>query len=136
MIHVRCILSFASSRGPVHRSTLVTGDVDGNGLNEFFVTMGQRLMAIGRIGKGCETKSTVTSPSEKPPVAVAASDSRVLVELHAESGTIQLDGASAQLHSHYRKGNFLTTPTVADLDGDGRNEIIVCTADGYLNVLK
>ena len=28
------------------------------------------------------------------------------------------------------------TPILADIDGDGLAEIVVCTSDGYLNVLK
>ena len=28
------------------------------------------------------------------------------------------------------------SPILADVDGDGLAEIIVCTSDGYLNVLK
>ncbi len=28
------------------------------------------------------------------------------------------------------------TPILADIDGDGLAEIIICTSDGYINVLK
>jgi outer membrane protein assembly factor BamB len=48
---------------------------------------------------------------------------------------IQIDGASAQLQSHYPAGNFRTTPTVADVDGDGHNEIIVENAAGFIELL-
>jgi len=144
----------ASSRGPVHRSTIVKGDVDGDKFDEFFVMTGRKLLAIGveqtvslsvehaaSLLEECKVKFSITSPSESPPKAIAtcpqpAGGSQVLVELHAESGAIQIDGASAQLQSHYRQGNFRTTPTVADLDGDGANEIIVENAAGFIEVLS
>jgi len=157
----------ASSRGPVHHSTIVTGDVDGDGVDEFFVMTDQRLLAIGRDNGKYKTKFTVVSPSERPPQALATrssnlfptpsptrggeqtppsrfgkgagglgpSISQVLIELNAESGVIQIDGASAQLQSHYQAGNFRTTPTIADVDGDGHNEIIVEDAAGFIELL-
>ncbi|MGQ9608032.1 MAG: FG-GAP repeat domain-containing protein [bacterium] len=35
-----------------------------------------------------------------------------------------------------RLGAIPDTPVLADIDGDGLAEIIVCTSDGYINVLK
>ncbi len=130
----------ASSRGPVHHSTIVTGDVDGDKSDEFFVMTGQQLFAIGQDDEEYRVKFTIAGPSDSPPKAIATrplpdGDSQVLVELHAESGEVQLDGGSAQLKSHYPMGNFRTTPTVADVDGDGRNEIIVEDAAGFIEVL-
>ena len=145
----------ASSRGPVNRSTIVTGNVDGDKFDEFFVMTGQKLLAVGveqaasllngvehaaSLLEGYKVKFTVVSPSESPPKAIAthsqpAGISQVLVELHAESGAIQIDGASAQLKSHYQAKNFRTTPTVANLDGNGKNEIIVENAAGFIEVL-
>lgn len=129
----------ASSRGPVHHSTIVTGDVDRDGFQEFFVMTGQKLLAIG--GEKYKAKFTVTSPSGMPPKAIATrpqqdGKSQALIELHAESGEIRIEGASAQLRSHYRKGGFRSTPTIADLDGDGVNEIIAENAAGFIEVLN
>jgi len=126
----------ASSRGPVHRTTIVTGDVDGNGTDEFFIMAEQRLLAIGADDKEYKIKFTVVNPSEQSPKALATRPGQVLVECHAESGEIQLEGSKASLQSHYQAGNFRTTPTVADLDGDGKNEIIVENAAGFIEVLE
>ena len=129
----------ASSRGPVCRSTVVTGDVDGNGCDEFFVMADQQLLAVGGSDDGYQINFTVDSPSEQPPRALAveslASGNRVLVELQAESGKIEIKGAEAEHLSHYPAGNFRTTPTVADLDSDGQNEIIVENAGGFIEVI-
>lgn len=126
----------ASSRGSVHRTTIVTGDVDGNGFDEFFVSTEKQLLTIGEGDGGYEVKFTVASPSEQPPKALAARPGQVLVECHAKSGEILVEGAKAALQSHYQAGNFRATPTVADLDGNGQNEIIVENAAGFIEVLK
>ena len=131
----------ASSRGPVHHSTILSGDIDGNGFEEFFVTQDGQLLAIGLDAGAYRTKFMLTSPSDSPPHplairAQANGPAQILVELHAESGEIHLEGARAQLKSHYPVGDFRATPTVADLDGDGKNEIIVENAAGFLDVLE
>ncbi|MBD3184636.1 PQQ-binding-like beta-propeller repeat protein [Candidatus Poribacteria bacterium] len=123
----------ASSRGPVTRSVLVTngyGDVEG-----FFVSVGKKLLPVD--GKEYKTKFTVTSPSKTPPKALAASsDLGILVEVNAESGNIGLENSAAKIKSHYQKGNFRATPAVADVDGDGKNEIIVEDAEAFIRVMR
>ncbi|MBM3215072.1 hypothetical protein FJZ36_09180 [Candidatus Poribacteria bacterium] len=129
----------ASTRGPVHHSTILTGDVDGDGAQEFFASVGKRLLAVGPGSDGYRVRFAVESPSEMAPRALAvrrAGDAdQVLVEVSAESGDIVLSNASAELVSHFRAGSFRMTPTVADVDGDGRNEIIVEDAAGYIALL-
>ena len=127
-------VSSASSRGPIHHSTIITSDVDNDGSQEFFASIGQKLLAVGI--KGTQTKFIVTSPSEKPPKVIATTSSQALVELYAESGAVHIDGASAKLESHYQTSNYRTTPSIADVDGDGFNEIIVEDAGGFIEVIE
>lgn len=124
----------ASTRGPVHHSRALVGDIDGDGNDECFVsTVEGVLSAIGLEGVQWWLKSPGLSPKA---VAVSSETfSKVLVELPAESGTVEGEGVAVEVVSHYRAGGFQTTPSVADLDGDQRNEIVVESADGYLNVL-
>jgi hypothetical protein len=126
----------ASSRGPVHHSTIITNDVDDDGFDEFFVSIGKELHAIGIESDKYQAKFTVTSPSEKPPKIIATSSSNVLVELFAESGAIHIDNASAQLQSHYQTKGFRTTPSVADIDKDGFNEIVVENGGGFIEAIR
>ena len=55
------------------------------------------------------------------------------------TGNVKMDIIDRCLRRYYyhiiEKG-FLSTPGVADIDGDGLAKIIVCTADEYINVLK
>lgn len=127
----------ASSRGPVHHSTVVTDDIDGDNFKEFFVTTGNELLAIGLKSDAgqYQTKNSVISPAEKPPKAIDAKCGQALIELYSESGTIHIEGALAQLKSHYQSKGFRTTPSVADIDGDGTNEIIVEDAAGFIEVV-
>jgi outer membrane protein assembly factor BamB len=129
----------ASTRGPVHHSKALVADVDGDGNDECFAsTVDGTLYAIGSDGDAFRAKWSLTSPSSAlPPTAIAASSdapARVLVELPAESGVIRTTGVGVETVSHYRAGRFRTTPSVADLDADGRNEIIAESADGHVNV--
>lgn len=126
----------ASSRGSVHHSTIITNDIDNDGFREFFVSVGQELLAIGIEGDKYQTKFTIASPSEKPPKVIATYSSNVLVELFAESGAIHIDNASAQLQSHYQTKGYRTTPSIADIDGDGFNEIIVENDGGFIEAIK
>ncbi len=127
----------AGSRGPVHHSAIIVGDVDNDGSDEFFVSIGQSLLAVGvkSFNEPLETKFSLTSPSDKSPKVIAVSDSQALVELYAESGMININGASAKLESHYQAKGYRTTPSVADIDGDGFNEIVVEDAGGFINVI-
>ena len=100
----------------------------------------QRLLAVGGGDNGYQINFTVDSPSEQPPRALTVeslgSGNHVLVELQAASGKVEVEGAKAELQSHYPAGNFRSTPTVADLDGDGQNEIIVENAGGFVEVIN
>lgn len=117
---------------------MITSDIDNDGFDEFFVTTGNKLLTIGldEASSQMKVKSIVTSPSELLPKAIAEKPDKVLLEVNAESGIIKINGAKAELLSHYMKKGFCSTPSVADIDGDGLAEIIVCTSDGYINVLK
>lgn len=128
----------ASSRGPVHHSTLITSDVDNDGFDEFFVTTCNRLLTIGLDGASSQmkVKSIVTSPSELPPKAIAEKPDKVLLEVNAESGIIKISGAKAELLSHYMKKGFCSTPSIADIDGDGYHEIVVENSAGFIEVLN
>ncbi|MDA1192694.1 MAG: VCBS repeat-containing protein, partial [Candidatus Poribacteria bacterium] len=119
----------ASSRGPVHHSVPVIGDVNDDGELECFATMGNVLVAVGRDGIVWK----MTSPTDAPPTALACRpDGRTLVRVYAESGEVSFENARGELRSHYREGGYRATPIVADLDGDGRNAIIVENGDGEI----
>jgi len=131
----------ASSRGPVHHSTIVTGDVDNDNFNEFFVMMDRELLAFGDSNGKYNKKFTIYSPSDSAPKAVATREyldkgTQVLVELDSESGKVKTRNGLSELKAHYRAGNFRTTPTIADIDGDKKNEIIVENASGFIEVLS
>jgi hypothetical protein len=65
----------------------------------------------------------------------AATADRLIVSTAAgKLGVMDLDGT---IHAEWECGMpFISQPAVADCDGDGRNEVIVCRADGTIAALQ
>ena len=125
-------VSSAASRGPAHRSTVVTGD-GAHGLGRVaYVTLGSTLRAVG---VGGPTPLSVTGPDDTAPNAMATRGAETLVEIASESGSVRVTGAHASLVSRARSSGHRMSCSVADVDADGRNEIIVEDAAGFLRLL-
>jgi hypothetical protein len=132
-----------ASRGPSAASVPRALDVDGDGHNEVFVTRdGRTLEALGLSGGKVKVKWSVTGPpGSRLAVEGASRKGAVLVSVDAPSGRAQLSDCAGSARAHYPRNSFhplpaLPLPTVADLDGDGRNEILVQDARWTTRVLR
>ena len=125
-------VSSAASRGPAHRSTVVTGDGPHGAGRVAYVTLGSALRAVGVDGP---TPFSVTGPEDSAPRAIATRGVEALVEVASESGSVLVTGAHGSLVSRVRSSGYRTSCSVADVDGDGRNEVIAEDAAGFMRVL-
>ena len=118
--------------------TATTGDVDGDGHQDFFVVEpdGQReiLQAIALSSGEPRQLWSVHGPGsgsvEVTGVAEIAGAPQTLVRLQAPGATapVDLKGARGVLHQWSRSPSTPAgTPVVADLDGDGTTEVVVQT---------
>lgn len=118
--------------------TVSTGDVDGDGRRDFFALApdgsGEVLVALGsdRAGR-IEPRWSVRGPAGMTlETAAVADDGAALLYLKGSglpSQTLMLERASGELLQWSRQAfTPAGTPVVADLEGDGRVEVVVQTA--------
>ena len=118
--------------------TVSTGDVDGDGQRDFFALApdgaGEVLVALGsdRAGR-IEPRWSVRGPAGMTLETTAVADDGAALLYLKGSGlpgqTLMLERASGELHQWSRQAfTPAGTPVVADLEGDGRMEVVVQTA--------
>ena len=118
--------------------TVSTGDVDGDGRRDFFALApdgaGEVLVALGsdRAGR-IEPRWSVRGPAGMTLETTAVADDGAALLYLKGSGlpgqTLMLERASGELHQWSRQAfTPAGTPVVADLEGDGRMEVVVQTA--------
>ena len=119
--------------------TVSTGDVDGDGRRDFFALApdgaGEVLVALGSDDAGrIGPRWSVRGPDgmDLETAAVADDGAAALLYLKGSglpSQALVLEGASGVLHQWSRQAfTPAGTPVVADLEGDGRVEVVVQTA--------
>lgn len=118
--------------------TVSTGDVDGDGRRDFFALApdgaGEVLVALGSDHAGrIEPRWSVRGLAGMTlEMAAVADDGAALLYLKGSglpSQTLMLERASGELHQWSRQAfTPAGTPVVADLEGDGRVEVVVQTA--------
>lgn len=118
--------------------TVSTGDVDGDGRRDFFALApdgaGEVLVALGSDHAGrIEPRWSVRGLAGMTlEMAAVADDGAALLYLKGSglpSQTLMLERASGELHQWSRQAfTPAGTPVVADLEGDGRMEVVVQTA--------
>jgi hypothetical protein len=134
-----------ASRGPNPHTVPRVLDVDGDGRNEVFVCRGgHTALALG-LGPSSkvEVKWSISGPEgSRLSVEGGSVDHReVLVNVDAADARVRLTGCEGSALAHYRRENCLPLPAlpmpmVADLNGDGTNEVIVQDARWYTRVLR
>ena len=127
--------------------TITTGDVDGDGRQDFFVLAPEGeheiLQAIGIGTDEPRQLWSVRGPAggslQAMAVAEAAGTTRTLVRLQGRgaSESVDLNGARGVLHQWSRSSSTPAgTPVVADLEGDGATEVVVQTGGGEIVCLE
>jgi len=126
-------VSSAASRGPACRSVVLTSEAaSGLGRVAYF-TEGDALRAVGVAGVA---GLSLAGPADSAPKAIASHGASVLVEMAAAEGAASVAGATGQLVSRVRSSGLRASVSVADLDADGRNEIVVEDEAGFIRVLS
>ena len=119
--------------------TVSTGDVDGDGRRDFFALApdgaGEVLVALGSDSAGrIGPRWSVRGPAGMALETAAVADDGVAALLYLKgsglpSQVLTLERASGVLHQWSRQAfTPAGTPVVADLEGDGRVEVVVQTA--------
>lgn len=118
--------------------TVSTGDVDGDGRRDFFALApdgaGEVLVALGSDNAGrIEPRWSVRGPAGMTLETAAVADNGVALLYLKGSGlpsqTLMLERAAGELRQWSRQAfTPAGTPVVADLEGDGRVEVVVQTA--------
>ena len=127
--------------------TVSTGDVDGDGRRDFFALApdgaGEVLVALGSDSAGrIGPRWSVRGPAGMALETAAVADDGVAALLYLKgsglpSQVLTLERASGVLHQWSRQAfTPAGTPVVADLEGDGRVEVVVQTATGKCCVCK
>jgi hypothetical protein len=133
------------SRGPTPASVPRVLDVDGDGRNEVFVSQaGRTVAAIGLGASGMvEAKWSVSGPEGSRAAVEGGSTAHreVLINVDAPSGRVQFTDCEGSVHAHHRRQQCsplpsLPLPMVADMDGDGTNEVIVQDSRWMTRVLR
>jgi len=134
-----------ASLGPVAQAVPRVADVDADGQHELFVTRDNRIAeAIGSQGdSGIVVKWSITGPPESWLAVEGTRRGRpsVLVNVDAREGDVAARDCQAEQISHGPRTNFAPLPTrplaiVADMEGDGANEVVVQDAQWRTRVLR
>lgn len=134
-----------ASRGPAPHSVPRVLDLDGDGRNEVFVCRGGRTIEALGLGPSekVEVKCSVSGPQGSRLAVQGGSvlHRELLINIDAAAARVQLTGCAGVVEAHYLRRDYaplpsLPMPMVADLDGDGTNELIVQDARWTTRVLN
>jgi outer membrane protein assembly factor BamB len=136
--------SSIASRGPSPHSVPRVLDMDGDGRNEVFVCRGGHIieaLGVGESGK-VEVKCSVFGPEgSRLAVQGGSAQHEILINADAPAGQVRLAHCEGILQAHYLRRDCaplpsLPMPMVADLDGDGTNEVLVQDSRWQTRVLR
>jgi hypothetical protein len=134
-----------ASLGPVSQRRLWTLDVDGDGREDVLVIRGERITAaVGYNGDGppvAKWEAVAPAGARCEVEAVSAARREVLIRADAEQGEVRTHNARGRWIDRRPREDWSPLPArplplVADLDGDGRNAIVVQDSRWATRVLR